>query len=189
MYLSIFISVGIAERAISSMSGFQPQIEILEKRISNDANNNNIQINKNEERYQSLQERMITMNDTIKELNFKLEKTNTFASKLSLEVNENDRKFNNMTTIMEQRLHNETVVDREEMTKKLLSIQIRITSESERLQNDISKTEMNNATNNRHQLEDILDRIDSNKKNLLDELDRKSARVLESNLEVVFICL
>jgi hypothetical protein len=167
------------------MSGLQPQIEILEKRITNDANNNNIQMNKNEVRYQSLQERMITMNDTIEELNVSLDKTNTFASKLNLEVNENDRKFNNMTAVMEQRLHNETVLDREEMTKKLLSIQIRITSESEKLQKEMSRAEMNSTTNSRHQLEDILDRIDSNKKNILDELDRKSARVLEANLEVV----
>lgn len=166
------------------MSGLQPQIEILEKRITNDANNNNIQLNKNEVRHQSLQERLITMNDTIEELNVSLDKTNTFASKLSLEVNENDRKFNNMTVVMEQRLHNETILNREETIKKLLSIQIRVTSESEKLQKEMSIAEMNSTTNSRHQLEDILDRIDSNKKNILDELDRKSARVLEANLEV-----
>ena len=174
---------GIAERAISSMAGLQPQIEILEKRITNDANNVNIEIKKSEERNQILQERLLVISNSIADVTLKLEKSNTAASKLTLNVDEIERKSNNMLSATEVRLRNEVVSDREEMKKKFQTVQVRITSETERIQNEIIKSALNASTISRRQFEDTLERIENTKKSLFEELERKCSRIQENSEE------
>ena len=178
-----FDNLGIAERAISAMAGLQPQIEILEKRITNDANNGNIEMKKSEERNQVFQERLHVIGQSVTELNLKVEKANTTASKLALNVEELERKSNNILSATELRLRNEIILDREEMKKKLQSVQVRITSEAERLQNEINKSTLNSNTASRNQLEDILERMENTKKSLFEELDRKCTRIQANSAE------
>ena len=165
------------------MAGLQPQIEILEKRITNDANNVNIEMKKNEERNQIFQERLQVISQSITDLTLKVEKTNTAASKLTLNVDEIERKSNNVLSATELRLRNEIILDREEMKKKLQSVQVRITSEAERLQNEINKSTLNSNTTSRNQLEDILERMENTKKSLFEELDRKCTRIQANSAE------
>ena len=181
--LLFFLLPGVAERAISSMAGLQPQIEILERRISNDANTMNIEMKKNDERHQNLLDKLNVMGNSIVETAVKQEKTNTTASKLALDCEEFERKSSNTLLATEIRLRNEIIGDREDYNKKISSVQVRITSENERITHEINKKELDTTVNFRHQFEDLLERLENTKKSLFDELDRKCARILENSVE------
>jgi hypothetical protein len=102
---------------------------------------------------------------------------------LALDVDEYERKSNNMLLATEVRLHGEVVSDRDETTKKFIAIQLRMTSETERIQNDIIRREMESASKSRHQFEDVLKKIEDSKRSLFDEIDRKCSRMQENAAE------
>ena len=163
------------------MSGLQPQIEILESRISHDANSANVEMRKGDERHQALLDKISMMTESITDTSQKLEKSNTFSSKLAFAVDEYERKSSNTLAATELRLRTEIVSDRDEVTKKIQAVQARITSETERTLTEISKRELETTVSSRHQFEDILERLENTKKSLFEELDRKCLRISENS--------
>jgi hypothetical protein len=172
----MIVIVGVAERAITSMAGLNPQIVILEKRITADSNAAIAQTKKNEERHQEMTEHLTTLNSSITESCSKLEKTNTVVSKLTDDVNELEARSNSKIAGVETRLTDGRESDKKELTKKLNSVQARLTSESERLQKDINNREQEITSKARNQIDDM-------KRTLSEDIDRKCVRVQESATE------
>ena len=165
------------------MAGLNPQIVILEKRLTLDSNNAIAQTKKNDERHQELTEHLSTLNSSMSENCLKLEMTNTVVSKVSDNMNELETKTNSKLTGVETRLSDSKEADKKELTKKLHSVQARLTSESERLQKEINNREHDIVSKTRHQIDDVLARLESNKKSFSEEIDKKCLRVQEGATE------
>ena len=165
------------------MAGLNPQIVILEKRITAESNTAIAQIKKNDERHQEMTEHLTTLNSSISESCSKLEKTNTVVSKLTDDLNELETRSNNKIAGVETRLCDARDSDKKELSKKLHALQARLTSESERLQKDINNRDQEIASKTRNQIDDVLARLDTSKKTLSEEIDRKCLRVQESATE------
>jgi chromosome segregation ATPase len=170
------VTAGVAERAITSMAGLNPQIVILEKRITADSNSAIAQTKKNDERHQEMTEHLTTLNSSITESCSKLEKTNTVVSKLNDDMNELETRSNSRIAGVETRLSDGRESDKKELTKKLNAVQTRLTSESERLQKDINNREQETASKTRNQIDDV-------KRTLSEEINRKCLKVQESATE------
>lgn len=165
------------------MAGLNPQIVILEKRITADSNAAIAQTKKNDERHQELTEHLTTLNSSITESCSKLEKTNTVVSKLTDDMNELETKSNSKIASVETRLIDVREADKKEFSKKLNAVQTRFASETERLQKDINNRDMEIASKTRSQIDDVLGRLDTSKKVLSEEIDRKCLKVQESATE------
>ena len=155
------------------MTGLQPQIAILEKRISQELSTSSIENKKNKEQYQALQNHLTATDNCVSEIKSELDKSKLERKSLKADVDEYLRKSSSKIAGLDMRLQDELSANKTDVAKKMMTIQNRITAETGRLQKEIDCRDEEMAQKVRESFEDIVERLNSMKTFLLDDSEKK----------------
>lgn len=173
----------MTERSLGAMAGLQPQIVILEKRISQELSTSNIENKKNKEQYQALQNHLTATDSCVSEIKSELEKSNLERKSLVADVDEYKRKLSSKIAGLDMRLQDELSANKTEVAKKMTTIQNRMTAETGRLQKEIGSRDEEMTQEVRASFEDIVERLNSMKTFLLDDSEKKRDVMMATVLE------
>ena len=205
-YESMSTRIAVAEQTISSLCQLKPELDVLVKRTTTNEEKLAFHLKVNDDKHRIHEERMAVLSDTLNKTNTAVDKVATSLSQLALDVNENERKGNAALLTVEQRLKNAMSGEREDMLRKLqevlhsitfvlsrlhpfnlfpllLQVHARIHNEMETLQKEFHQQLAGNATDTRRQFDLAMERMESTKSTLSEEIDKKCCTVLESTME------
>lgn len=165
------------------MAGLQPQIVILEKRISQELSTSNIENKKNKEQYQALQNHLTATDSCVSEIKSELEKSNLERKSLVADVDEYKRKLSSKIAGLDMRLQDELSASKTDVAKKMMTIQNRMTAETGRLQKEIDSRDEETTQKVRESFKDIVERLNSMKTFLLDDSEKKRGVMMATVLE------
>ena len=173
----------MTERSLGAMAGLQPQIVILEKRLSQELSTSNIENKKNKEQYQALQNHLTATDSCISEIKSVLDKSILERKSLVADVDEYQRKLSSKIAGLDMRLQDEFSANKTDVAKKLTTIQNRMTVETGRLQKEIDSRDEEMNQKVRESFEDVVERLNSMKTLLLDDLEKKKGVMMATVLE------
>ena len=193
------IFLGTSERALAALAGLQPQIAILEKRISSDAIDFNTEKKKNKERHQIHHDRISAIDNCVKENSSSIQKNTIVTSKLTGDIEDLDRKSSSAVAGAKMQFNDELSSERIETAKKIHAIQNRYSTEMDHMLDKITESEKDILSKLRNQYEDNLDKLENVRKNVLEEVERRSTKLIEkitdesktfkSKIKSQFLCL
>ena len=164
----------MAERSLAAVAGHQPQIVILEKRISQGISTATIENNKNKEQCQTLQNQLDATDKSISGIKSELEHAFQLdRRKLVADVDECHRKLNSKMAELDMRMQDNLAANKIDVTKKVMATQNRISAETGRLQKEIEDYDLKASKKITKTFEDIVGRLDSMKIFLLNDSEKK----------------
>ena len=164
----------MAERSLAAVAGHQPQIVILEKRISQGISTATIENNKNKEQCQTLQNQLDATDKSISGIKSELEHAFQLdRRKLVADVDECHRKLNSKMAELDMRMQDNLAANKIDVTKKVMATQNRISAETGRLQKEIEDYDLKASKKITKTFEDIVERLDSMKIFLLNDSEKK----------------
>jgi chromosome segregation ATPase len=165
------------------MAGLQPQIVILEKRISQELSTSSIENKKYKEQYQGLQKHLTATDNCVSEIKSDLDKSNLERKSLKADVDEYQRKLSSKIAGLDMRLQDELSANKTDVAKKMMTIQNRMTADTGRLQKEIDSRGEETTQKVRECSEDIVERLDRMKTFLLDDSEKKRGVMMATVLE------
>ena len=168
---------------MAALAGLQPQIAILEKRISNDAIDFNTEKKKNKDRHQIHHERISAMDNCMKETSSSLQKNTGITSKLTGDVEDLERKYSSAIAGAKMQFNDELASERIETAKKIHALQNRYSTEMDNMLDKITESEKEILSKLRNQSEDNSDKLENVRKNVLEEVERKNTKLVEKMTE------
>jgi hypothetical protein len=173
----------VTERSLGAMAGLQPQIVILEKRISQELSTSSIENKKNKEQYQALQNHLSATDNCVSEMKIELDKSYLERKSLKADVDEYQRKLSSKIAGLDMRLQDELSANKTDVAKKVMTMQNRMTAETGRLQKEIDSRDEETAQKVRESFEDIVERLNSMKTFVLDDSEKKRGVMMATVLE------
>ena len=174
----------MAERSLAAVAGHQPQIVILEKRISQGISTATIENNKNKEQCQTLQNQLDATDKSISGIKSELEHAFQLdRRKLVADVDECHRKLNSKMAELDMRMQDNLAANKIDVTKKVMATQNRISAETGRLQKEIEDYDLKASKKITKTFEDIVERLDSMKIFLLDDSEKKRSVMMTALLK------
>lgn len=173
----------MAERSLAAVAGHQPQIVILEKRISQGISTATIENNKNKEQCQTLQNQLNATDKSMSGIKSELEAFHLDRKKLAADVDEYHRKLNSKMAELDMRTQDNLAANKIDVTKKMMATQNRISAETGRLQKGIEDYDEKASQKITKTFEDIVERLDGMKIFLLDDSEKKRSAMMTALLK------
>lgn len=176
--------LGVAERSLAAVVGHQPQIVILEKRISQGISTATIENNKNKEQCQTLQNQLDATDKSISGMKSELEHAFQLdRKKLVANVDECHRKLNSKMAELDMRMQDNLAANKTDINKKVMATQNRISAETGRLKKEIEDFDQKASQKITKTFEDFVERLDIMKIFLLDDSEKKRSVMITALLK------